>query len=322
MRTTAGGILHSSYVAGSWTTIGTEKSNLLGQRNAFFRAKTNNVTDYKILLNYAYAIKDTYMIIQLKRFALLLSSLLIILALPACTINNTQIVSSELLIEENSAEQNPELIQEDSIVSDKEEQISNLLPTTKIPNYEEMFILHIMECDFDGDGTQETIVFKYDLEEDEIVYTESFGGSIEFRETLYLTPFANINPKTTAIDLDDDGGEEIIIIADIGGTGGHGSMSLTILTLDGAVIRQLHAGGLLGYTVQGSLTTDFNAKIEVKETGNSFKYKFEYWNDFIQNGCYSIDGKLLKEESIRIDAICYVNINAETRNVISNNQFI
>ena len=188
-------------------------------------------------------------------------------------------------------------------------------------NDDNMFIFQTISCDFDGDGKQETIEIKCALSNYETIIIESSGGSINFKEILDLAPFQNIDPATAAIDLDGDGGEELIIIANTGAAGGWGGKSLTILTLDDETVKQIHIGGLFGYSANGTLLDNFTAEIKVAETGNTFTYEFDDSVYFIQENFYDEDGVLLKEGSVILDAICYVNIDTDSR-IIEIGQFL
>ena len=174
-------------------------------------------------------------------------------------------------------------------------------------------------CDFDGDGTQETVVFRYDSSGANVISVEISGGSIEFTELIDMEGYAFLEQKTTSVDLDGVRGEELVIVAYNGANGGYGGFSLTVLTYDGVSVKQLHAGNLCGFSATGRLLPGFMAEITVVETGSTFIYNLwdnhpvEENNYFIDMGHYNESGDLLADSGVNIDSICYAIVRPESR---------
>ena len=175
-------------------------------------------------------------------------------------------------------------------------------------------IFNNTECDFDGDGVKENVILSAIKDYYSVLYVEITSGSMNYHLELDVEHIANI-AYTETVDLDENGGEELIIVASPGSTGGWMDKSLIVLTHDGSSIRHCYAGGLYGFTGKGIILPEFKAEFTVNESNKSFLFPINDDSFLLHDGYYNEDGELLKDMELRVDGIGYYSLNKDKRTV-------
>ncbi|MCL2030018.1 MAG: hypothetical protein FWG93_00585 [Oscillospiraceae bacterium] len=147
-----------------------------------------------------------------------------------------------------------------------------------------MPIVDTVLCDFDGDGVPETAVIRCALDYSQYNHTRQYKrhgqtvlysgpdvtveltcGGVEYSESLDEIVIAGYL-GAEAMDIDGDGGQELVIYADTGGTGG--CVSIAVLTWSEGTVKQVSSDiHPWGFSAAGTLLPDFQAEIAVGETG-------------------------------------------------------